>query len=163
MVRESAIRYHGDRWDRVVGIPYCDAITAGDPHPTFLTRSKSLGNVEPEPILGYRTVFPQDLIRHAEKLLVVRDGIASFFYHPFLVPPDSPFYLADVVQGLKKLGYQFVSAESMLPKDEPTGDKPGKSKDRDMGSRHQWHKKGNIWRLNDLFLRDKTDQDKGKK
>src|SRR5262245_41695203 len=57
-----------------------------------------------------------ELIRHAEKLLVVRDGITSFFYHPFLVPPGSPFYLVDVVQGLKKLGYQFVSAESMLPK-----------------------------------------------
>jgi hypothetical protein len=104
------------------------AIAAGDLHPAFLTRSKSLGNVEPETILGYRTVFPQDLIRHAEKLLVVRDGIASFFYHPFLVPPDSPFYLADVVQGLKKLGYQFVSAEAMLPKDEPTRDKTDQDK-----------------------------------
>jgi uncharacterized protein YdaL len=75
---------------------------------------ESLGNIEPEPFDGYRTLFPVDLIRHAEKLKVVRDGVASFFYHPYLVPPFSSFYLRDVVQGLKKLGYEFVPAPSLL-------------------------------------------------
>jgi uncharacterized protein YdaL len=75
---------------------------------------EDLGNIEPEPFDGYRTLFPADLIRHAEKLKVVRDGVASFFYHPYLVPPYSPFYLRDVVKGLKNLGYQFVSAPSLL-------------------------------------------------
>lgn len=75
---------------------------------------ENLGNIEPEPFDGYRTLFPADLIRHAEKLKVVRDGVASFFYHPYLVPPFSTFYLPEVVTGLKSLGYQFVSAPSLL-------------------------------------------------
>jgi hypothetical protein len=63
---------------------------------------------------GYRTLFPADLIRRAEKLKVVRDGVASFVYHPYLVPPYTTFCRQDVVQGLKNLGCQFVSAPSFL-------------------------------------------------
>ena len=66
---------------------------------------ENLGNIEPEPFLGYRPLFPADLIRHAEKMSVVRDSVASFFYHPYL----GTEYLSEVVQGLKGLGYQFIA------------------------------------------------------
>jgi uncharacterized protein YdaL len=117
---------------------------------------ESLGNIEPEPIAGYRTLYPEDLIRHAEKLRVVRDGIASFFYHPHLVPPESPFYLADVIQGLKKSGYQFVSAESMLKKDVSDSDKSDKDDKDKERPRLRWHNKGSIRRLNQLFWMPKS-------
>lgn len=48
---------------------------------------------------------PEDLIQNAKRMLVVRDGIASFFFHPFL----DIKYLQAVVDGIEKLGYHFVS------------------------------------------------------
>jgi hypothetical protein len=48
---------------------------------------------------------PQVLIRRARALRVVRDGIASFYFHPFL----NPALLEETVQGISRLGYQFVS------------------------------------------------------
>jgi uncharacterized protein YdaL len=71
---------------------------------------ENLGNIEPEPFDGYRPLFPEDLIRHAEKALVVRDGFASFFYHP----DYGAAYLKDVVEGLQELGYTFVAADSLF-------------------------------------------------
>ena len=65
---------------------------------------ENMGNIEPKPFLGYRPLLPKDLIRHAEKLKVVRDGVASFFYHPFLETD----YLNEVIQGFKELGYTFI-------------------------------------------------------
>ncbi len=66
---------------------------------------ESIANIEPEPFAGYRSLFPADLIRHAQKLKVVRDGVASFFYHPYL----GTQYLDDVIKGLKAEGYNFVA------------------------------------------------------
>lgn len=66
---------------------------------------ENLGNIEPDPTPGYRALFPADLIRHAEKAKVVRDGAASFFFHPYL--PVS--YLQDTVLGIQNLGYLFVA------------------------------------------------------
>ncbi len=48
---------------------------------------------------------PEDVVQNAKRMLVVRDGIASFFFHPFL----DIKYLQAVVEGIQKLGYQFVS------------------------------------------------------
>lgn len=71
---------------------------------------ENIGNVEPEPLDGARPLFPSDLIRHAEKALVVRDGLASFYYHPeFGVE-----YISQVVEGLKSMGYTFVAPERLL-------------------------------------------------
>jgi uncharacterized protein YdaL len=70
---------------------------------------ENLGNIEPTPFLGYRPLLPADLIRHAKKIGVVRDSVASFFYHPYL----GTEYLRDVVQGLKALGYQFIAPCSL--------------------------------------------------
>jgi len=71
---------------------------------------ENIHNIEDEPNQGYRPLLPADTIRFAKKLKVVRDGVASFFYHPFLKTD----YLSDVVEGLKQEGYQFVSAPSLL-------------------------------------------------
>ena len=71
---------------------------------------ENLGNIEPEPFEGYRSLYPEDLIRHAQKNLVVRDGVASFFYHTDL----GTEYLRQVVEGLQHLGYTFVAADKLM-------------------------------------------------
>ena len=48
---------------------------------------------------------PEELIKNAERLLVVRDGMASFFFHPFM----NIKYLKQTVDGIQKLGYRFIS------------------------------------------------------
>jgi hypothetical protein len=48
---------------------------------------------------------PEELIKNAERMLVVRDGMASFFFHPFM----DLKYLKQSVEGILKLGYHFVS------------------------------------------------------
>jgi len=70
---------------------------------------ENIGNIEPTPFLGYRPLLPADLLRHAKKIKVVRDSVASFFYHPYL----GTGYLNEVVQGLKGLGYQFIAPCSL--------------------------------------------------
>jgi uncharacterized protein YdaL len=58
--------------------------------------------------LGYLTVDkpnPADVIEHARNLRVVRDGVASFYFHPFL---DASL-LDQLVRGVSGLGYRFVS------------------------------------------------------
>jgi len=68
-----------------------------------------VGNVEPEPFNNHPARLPADLVATARANLVVRDGFASFFYHPYL----GTAYLADTVTGIKNLGYSFVSATSL--------------------------------------------------
>jgi uncharacterized protein YdaL len=70
---------------------------------------ENIGNIEPTPFLGYRALLPADLLRHAKKIKVVRDSVASFFYHPYL----GTGYLNEVVQGLRELGYQFIEPCSL--------------------------------------------------
>ena len=48
---------------------------------------------------------PETLIGNARAMMVVRDGIASAFMHDFL----DLKYLRQTVQGIKQLGYQFIS------------------------------------------------------
>lgn len=71
---------------------------------------ENIGYFEPQPFPGYRPLYPEDLIRHGRKNLVVRDGYASFFYHPHLGVPD----LKTIVEGLQALGYQFVTPDSIF-------------------------------------------------
>ncbi len=47
---------------------------------------------------------PDEILANAQAALAVRDGYASFFYHPFL----SPDLLNTLIRGIKKLGFQFV-------------------------------------------------------
>jgi uncharacterized protein YdaL len=48
---------------------------------------------------------PSILIKNGERLKVVRDGVASFFFHPFL----DIKYLKNCIDGIEGLGYRFIS------------------------------------------------------
>lgn len=66
---------------------------------------ENIGNYEPEAFNNHPARLPADLIASAKANLAVRDGFASFFYHPTY--PLQP--LKDTVDGIKALGYTFVS------------------------------------------------------
>ncbi|MER7045381.1 polysaccharide deacetylase family protein [Streptomyces jumonjinensis] len=71
---------------------------------------ENMGSYEP---VGHNNNPPRleaDLINNAKANLAVRDGFASFYYHPYHdVAP-----LKKVVEGIVALGYTFVSPESLL-------------------------------------------------
>ena len=48
---------------------------------------------------------PLKIVEYARTLRVVRDGVASFYFHPFLKQK----YLEQAIQGISALGYHFVS------------------------------------------------------
>ncbi|HEX3765821.1 MAG TPA: polysaccharide deacetylase family protein [Kofleriaceae bacterium] len=70
---------------------------------------EDLGNIEIEPFEGSPPRLPIDIINAGDKNLVVRDGVAGFFFHPFL----DIQYLKDTIDGLRALGYTFVSPTSL--------------------------------------------------
>ncbi len=75
------------------------------PYPCFL---KDLGiKVIPENLgyVDFENPDPEGLIDRARNMLVVRDGIASFFFHSF-VPIE---YLKKICLTMKNMGWQFVS------------------------------------------------------
>jgi uncharacterized protein YdaL len=69
----------------------------------------NLGGIEPLPFGIFPARPPADILADAKRSLVVRDGFASFFYHP----TDSLSYLKTVVSGLKSMGYSFVGPSSL--------------------------------------------------
>ena len=71
---------------------------------------ENIHNIEDIPNPGYRALLPADTIKFAKKLKVVRDGVASFYYHPYL----KSGYLKQIVEGLQGEGYTFVSASSLV-------------------------------------------------
>ncbi len=67
---------------------------------------ENIGNYEPLPFNNHPAVLVPELIERAEANLVVRDGFASFFYHPFFGLEA----LQDLVEGIDALGeYTWVS------------------------------------------------------
>ena len=70
---------------------------------------ENLGNYEPESYNNHPTRFPAEMIETARKNLVVRDGFASFFFHPYL----DIAALKETVEGIQALGYTFVSPASL--------------------------------------------------
>jgi uncharacterized protein YdaL len=70
---------------------------------------ENLGSINPEAWHGYAARRPEDLIAAARANLVVRDGFASFFFHPFL----ELRFLRQTIDGIRKLGYTFVSPSSL--------------------------------------------------
>ncbi|MGA5818159.1 DUF2334 domain-containing protein [Kitasatospora sp. NPDC094028] len=65
---------------------------------------ENIGNYEPVPINNHPARLPADLIASAKANLAVRDGVASFFYHPYYdVAP-----LQQTIDGIRALGYTFV-------------------------------------------------------
>ena len=53
---------------------------------------------------------PSVIIANAQAELAVRQGVASFFFHPYY----DVSYLQQIVQGIQALGYTFVSPQSLL-------------------------------------------------
>jgi uncharacterized protein YdaL len=70
---------------------------------------ENLGNIEPIKFYEYPTRWPADIVRAAEKNLVVRDGFAAFYFHPFF----DLSLLRETVDGIRALGYTFVSPATL--------------------------------------------------
>lgn len=71
---------------------------------------ENIGNIEPLPFNNHPARLPADLIANAKANLAVRDGTASFFYHPYL----GTDYLKQTVTGIQGLGYTFVAGTDLL-------------------------------------------------
>jgi uncharacterized protein YdaL len=71
---------------------------------------ENIGNVEPVPFNNHPARLPADILASSGRNLVVRDGVASFFYHPYL----GTGYLRQLVTGIKGQGYTFVGGDSMV-------------------------------------------------
>ncbi|WP_087928546.1 DUF2334 domain-containing protein [Streptomyces albireticuli] len=65
---------------------------------------ENIGNYEPDEFNNHPPRLPADLIASAKANLAVRDGVASFFYHPYY--PVAP--LQQTIEGMRALGYTFV-------------------------------------------------------
>lgn len=64
--------------------------------------------------LGYlpsQNADPEIVLSNARRMRVVRDGIASFYFHPFL----EPALLEKIVDGIRGQGYQFFSIREFAP------------------------------------------------
>ena len=70
---------------------------------------ENLGNYEPVEVNNHPPRSPAQMIESAKRNLVVRDGFASFFYHPYY----GVSALKETVEGIKALGYTFVSPTSL--------------------------------------------------
>ena len=70
---------------------------------------ENLGSIEPEVFFQFPQRFPEDILSDAQRVRVVRDGFASFYFHPFL----DIGYLRETVEGLQAAGWTFVSPASL--------------------------------------------------
>ena len=71
---------------------------------------ENLGNHEPVGYNHHPPRLPRDILDEARRNLVMHDGFASFYHHPFL----NIAMLKETVKGLKAEGYTFVSPDSVL-------------------------------------------------
>jgi uncharacterized protein YdaL len=71
---------------------------------------ETLGNVATQGYNQNESRLPRQMLDSARRQLVVRDGVASFFYHPFL----GLTYLPELVDGVQTLGYTFVPARDVI-------------------------------------------------
>jgi uncharacterized protein YdaL len=70
---------------------------------------ENLGGIAPSTWHSYKARLPEDVIRAARANLVVRDGFADFYFHPFLKLD----YLKRTIKGIQAAGYTFVSPASL--------------------------------------------------
>jgi hypothetical protein len=70
---------------------------------------EDLGNVEIEPFFQFPTRFPAEIVADAARNLVIRDGVAAFYFHPFL----DVDLLRQTVEGIQALGYTFVDPNTL--------------------------------------------------
>ncbi|GAA2621683.1 hypothetical protein GCM10010399_61020 [Dactylosporangium fulvum] len=74
-----------------------------------VTVPENVGNIELEPFNNHPAHLPADIVKSAQLNLAVRDGVASFFFHPYV----DLSYLQATVEGIQATGYTFVPASSM--------------------------------------------------
>jgi uncharacterized protein YdaL len=70
---------------------------------------ENLGSVNPQSWHGYKARVPSDIIDAARAQFVIRDGVVGFFFHPFL----RLALLRETINGIRRLGYEFVSPASL--------------------------------------------------
>jgi uncharacterized protein YdaL len=70
---------------------------------------ENLGSIAPNTWHTYKARRPEDLVRAARANLVVRDGFAAFYFHPFL----DLEHLKRTVEGIQAAGYRFVDPSSL--------------------------------------------------
>jgi uncharacterized protein YdaL len=71
---------------------------------------ENIGSYEPEAFFQFPVHTVDDIVAGADANRVVRDGFASFYYHPFWGPQP----LADAVDRLKAKGWTFVSPTTLM-------------------------------------------------
>jgi uncharacterized protein YdaL len=71
---------------------------------------ENIGNIELEAFNNHPPRLPADIVASAQRNLVIRDGVASFFFHPY----NPVTYLQQTVEGIQAAGYTFVSASSTV-------------------------------------------------
>ncbi|UMO99746.1 DUF2334 domain-containing protein [Amycolatopsis sp. EV170708-02-1] len=71
---------------------------------------ENIGNVAPVAFNQHASRTAVDMLADAQSALVVRDNVASFFYHPFLGEGG----LRDLVNSLRALGYRFAKPTEIL-------------------------------------------------
>lgn len=69
----------------------------------------TLGGFSPAAFGPYPARTAVDIVADAQRTLAVRDGVAFFFYHPYNSITD----MQAIVNGIKALGYTFVSPASL--------------------------------------------------
>jgi uncharacterized protein YdaL/chitodextrinase len=70
---------------------------------------ENIGNVELVPFNNHPARLPADIVAAAQLNTGVRDGVASFFFHPY----NDVSYLRTTVEGIQGAGYSFVAAAQM--------------------------------------------------
>ena len=70
---------------------------------------ENLGSVAPRQWHSYKSRLPRISCARARANLVVRDGFAAFYFHPFLELD----YLKRTVAGIEAAGYTFVDPASL--------------------------------------------------
>jgi uncharacterized protein YdaL len=71
---------------------------------------ENLGNYEPDTTNNNPPRPPAVIVANAQAELAVRQGVASFFFHPYY----GLTYLQQTVQGIQALGYTFVPSTSLI-------------------------------------------------
>jgi uncharacterized protein YdaL len=70
---------------------------------------ETLGFVAPDRWFALEARLPAEILANAERLMVLRDGVASFFVHDYI----STEYLEEMVDGLEARGFEFVAPTAL--------------------------------------------------
>ena len=70
---------------------------------------ENCGPYAPEPFYGFKPHLVSDILAAADANQVVRDGIATFYYHPF----EGLDALKQIVEGFQQRGLTFVDPSSV--------------------------------------------------